>query len=65
MAVPNVKYSVKLHFAENYSGAFTVGALVFDVLMESALVLDDVNVYAEAGANTALVNEANVAVMVG
>ena len=44
-------YDVRLFFAEIYSGAFAVGARRFDVLLENGLVLDDYDVYADAGAN--------------
>ncbi|MGB3681952.1 MAG: malectin domain-containing carbohydrate-binding protein [Rubrobacteraceae bacterium] len=42
-------YKVSLYFAETYSGAQAVGARVFDVSAEGALVLDDYDVFAKAG----------------
>ena len=53
--VPNGSYQVRLHFAENYSGAFGVGRRVFDVQVEGALAIDDLDIYAAAGARAALV----------
>jgi len=53
--VPNGSYTVKLHFVENWSGAFGVGLRVFDVFLENALVLDNLDIFAEVGAFTALV----------
>ena len=55
-AVPNGDYAVNLHLAENYSGTFGVGLRVFDVQVEGAPALSDVDIFSEAGgANTALV----------
>ena len=42
-------YQVTLHFAETYSGAAFVGARVFDVAAEGAVVLANVDVFKEAG----------------
>jgi hypothetical protein len=53
--VPNGNYQVRLHFAEIYSGNFAVGRRVFDVLMEGNLVVDNLDIYAQVGANAALV----------
>lgn len=43
------KYKVRLYFAEIYSGAYKEGARVFDVLVEGQTVLDNYDVYKEAG----------------
>jgi hypothetical protein len=53
--VPNGEYVVKLHFAEIYLGAAYVGGRVFDVEIEGGKVLSDLDVFAEVGANAALV----------
>lgn len=50
-------YRVRLHFAEIWGGAFSIGARVFDVLAESQLVLDDLDVFAQVGADAAFVAE--------
>jgi large repetitive protein len=56
-SVPNGLYKVRLLFAETWSGAYSVNARVFDVEVEGSLVLPDVDVYAQAGANAALALE--------
>ncbi len=53
-------YTVRLHFAEIWWGSCSgaaggPGKRVFDVSMEGALILDDLDIYAEVGAVTALV----------
>lgn len=48
-------YRIDLMFAEIWSGAFGVGRRKFDVLADGVLKLKDLDVFAEAGANTALV----------
>ncbi len=63
--VTNGNYRVRLHFAETWSGAFGVGLRVFDVNMEGALVFSNVDIYAEAGPNTALVKTADISVVDG
>ena len=50
--VPNGLYDVVLHFAEIYHNA--AGKRTFDVLIEGALVLDNFDVYAAAGHDTAV-----------
>ena len=54
-------YTVELHFADTYNTA--PGQRIFDVAIEGATVLDNFDIIAEAGANTALVRtfEVNVA----
>ena len=64
-AVPNGTYQVRLHFAENYSANFGVGRRVFDVQVEGALAIDNLDVYAEAGANTALIRTVTATVADG
>jgi hypothetical protein len=54
IAVPaNGPWDVELHFAEIFHTA--VGARVFDVSIEGQVVLDNYDIFAEAGANTAVV----------
>jgi len=65
LAVPNGNYEVRLHFAEVWSGAYGVGIRVFDVLMESSLVLDNLDIFAQAGANKAFVTATPVTVADG
>ncbi len=53
-------YQVRLHFAEIYSGASQVGQRVFDVLIEGQVVLDDFDMIADSGFQTAIVKEFGV-----
>ncbi|WP_317196481.1 PKD domain-containing protein [Robertkochia flava] len=58
--VINGQYQVNLYFAEIYFGATGGGAggsglRVFDVSLEGALVLDNYDIYAEAGAETPVI----------
>lgn len=43
------RYEIRLFFAEIYSRAQRVGARKFDVLIEGQVVLDDYDIFAEAG----------------
>lgn len=52
-AVQNGNYEVRLHFAETWSGISAAGQRVFDVFLEGQLALDDLDVFATAGPNTA------------
>lgn len=63
--VPNGDYQVTLYFAETWSGAFIVGRRVFDVQIEGTTVLNDLDVFAAVGANTAFSHTANVTVSDG
>lgn len=63
--VPNGTYTVKLHFAETWAGGFTVGKRVFDLQIEGAQLLNDFDIYAATGANTALTYSFEVAVFDG
>ncbi|WP_026812697.1 PKD domain-containing protein [Arenibacter certesii] len=70
LPVPNGQYTVLLHFAENWfgatgGGAGGVGSRVFDISMEGQLVEDNLDVYAEAGAQTKLVKSYTVTVTGG
>lgn len=48
------QYEVRLFFAETWSGAFAAGVRVFDVEIEGLNVLNDYDVFADVGANTAV-----------
>jgi glucose/arabinose dehydrogenase/uncharacterized protein involved in tolerance to divalent cations len=52
--VPTGKYTTILHFAELYSVAMKKGGRVFDVLLEGVLAFKDLDIFGDAGANTAL-----------
>lgn len=52
--IPGQAYVVDLFFAEIWSGAFGVGRRVFDVNIEQKLALSKLDVFAAAGARTAL-----------
>lgn len=53
--VTNGQYEVRLHFAETWSGITAAGQRVFDVLLEGQTAINDLDVFATAGPNTALV----------
>ena len=57
--VPGI-YLVRLHFAETYNGTASVGARVFDVVIEGDPVLVDYDIFAEVGYRTAVVEEFDV-----
>jgi chitodextrinase len=63
--VPNGNYTVKLHFAETWSGGQAVGRRIFDVLVENQLKLDDLDIFAEAGGYTLLVKTVQTTVADG
>jgi fibronectin type 3 domain-containing protein len=64
--VENGSYLVKLHLSENWNGAFSAGKRVFDVNIEDSMVLNDVDIYSQAGAAyTALVLSVPVSVLDG
>ena len=63
--VTNGNYQVNLLFAENIAGLQTVGARVFNVKINSALVLQKFDIFAAAGANAALVESFNTTVTNG
>lgn len=52
--MPNGKYDVNLYFAEIWSPAFSNNKRVFDVYLENNLVLDNLDIYKEVGANKML-----------
>ena len=49
----NGNYDVTLYFAEIFNKNFDTNKRVFDILLEGNLVLDDYDIYADVGANTA------------
>jgi hypothetical protein len=52
--IPNGQYQIKLYFAETW--VKTVGGRVFDVKVEGVTVLNDYDIYSQAGAfNTAVI----------
>jgi hypothetical protein len=63
--VINGNYQVNLLFAENVTGLQTVGARVFNVKLDGALVLQKFDIFAAAGANAALVESFNATVTNG
>ena len=63
--VPDGKYVVNLYFAETYSGAFRSGGREFDILLEGSYVDHNLDVYSEAGKNTAYMISYNVTVVGG
>lgn len=58
--LPGAALSVDLFFAETWSGAFGAGRRVFDVALEGAVVLNDLDIFAQVGANRALVRSFDV-----
>ena len=65
LPIQNGGHQVNLYFADIYSGTQSVGARVFDVLIEGLLVFDNVDIFAEAGGYTALIKSMNVSVTDG
>jgi hypothetical protein len=51
--VPDGDYEVNLYFAETYSGVFYPNGRVFDVSLEGYIVDHNLDIYREAGKNTA------------
>ncbi|HXJ07683.1 MAG TPA: malectin domain-containing carbohydrate-binding protein [Candidatus Acidoferrum sp.] len=64
-AVPNGLYHVNLYLAETYAPTELKGARVFNVKMQGAAVFTNLDVFAEAGANAALVKSADITVSNG
>ena len=58
-------YHVDLYFAETFGGAQKIGGRVFNVKMQGNAVFQNLDIYAAAGANTALVKGANIIVTDG
>ncbi len=55
--VPDGVYNVRLHFAEIYAASFRAGARVFDVDINGTAVVQGLDVFAESGADVALIKE--------
>lgn len=53
-------YRVDLYFSEIWSGAFRPNARKFDIAIDGHVRINDLDVFAEAGANTALVKSLEV-----
>lgn len=64
-AVPNGVYDVHLHFSENWSGAHSVGGRLFSIKVEDEMKFPNLDIFAEAGAHTALVKSTAVSVTDG
>jgi chitodextrinase len=62
LTVPNGDYRVVLHFVEVVPSVSLIGGRVFDVTAEGALAVDNLDIFARAGANTALEVEVLVTV---
>jgi hypothetical protein len=60
--VPNGPYHVNLYFAETYAPLQQTGGRVFNVKMQGNAVFNNLDIFAEAGANAALVKGAEVQV---
>ncbi|HYE22809.1 MAG TPA: malectin domain-containing carbohydrate-binding protein, partial [Verrucomicrobiae bacterium] len=63
--VVNGDYEIRLHFAEIYTGTMNVGARVFDVFLENALVVDNLDIFSEVGGYAALVRTFNTTISDG
>lgn len=61
----NAKYQVRLHFAEYTGGFNVVGARVFDVRINGALVLDNYDIFADTGYKIAVVKPFNATASAG
>ncbi len=55
--LPAGDYIVRLHFAEFYTETTQVGDRVFDVAIEGQIVLDDFDMIADSGFETAIIKE--------
>ncbi len=64
-AVANGTYHVNLYFTETVTGLQYVGARVFNVKLNGSLVFSKLDIFAEAGANAALIKGADVTVTNG
>jgi hypothetical protein len=63
--LPNGQYHVNVYFAEIYGPTQVKGARVFNVKMQGATVFSQLDIFAEAGANSALIKGADVTVSNG
>lgn len=60
--VPNGKYTVRLHFAEIFSGCQYVGCRIFNVGVNGTPFLSNFDIYGKVGGYTALVMQTSTAV---
>jgi len=63
--VANGNYHVNLYFAESSSGMFHIGARVFNVNMQGAVVFPKLDIFASVGANAAMVEGTDIVVSNG
>jgi hypothetical protein len=63
--VSNGTYHVNLYFAETYSSLFHAGGRVFNVKIQGNPVFQNLDIFAEAGANAPLIKGADVTVSNG
>jgi Malectin domain len=60
--VPNGAYHVNLYFAETWGPAMAPGSRVFNVKMQGSPVFTNLDIFAEAGADAALIKGADITV---
>jgi hypothetical protein len=60
--IPNGAYHVNLYFAETWGPAMAVGHRVFNVKMQGNPVFTNLDIFAEAGADAALIKGADITV---
>ena len=60
LAVPKGQYQVNLYFTEANPKAESVGARVFNVSLQGTTVFQNLDIFAAAGANAALIKSTNV-----
>lgn len=60
--IPNGAYHVNLYFAETWGPAMAVGHRVFNVKMQGSPVFTNLDIFAEAGADAALIKGADITV---
>lgn len=63
--VKNGTYHVNLYFAETYGGDQKIGGRVFNVKLQGNTIFPKLDIFATAGANTALVKGADISVTNG
>jgi len=63
--LPNGQYHVNLYFSEGNKQADVVGGRVFNVSLQGAKTLTNLDIFSEAGANAALLKTANATVTNG
>lgn len=63
--VSNGSYHVNLYFAETYGGDQKIGGRVFNVKFQGSTIFQKLDIFAAAGANTALIKGADISVTNG